>query len=202
MKSTIIEIARNKYIKSELDFQHLHFFQRRMVQHRLKYYKKFMIVRDPLQRLVTVFINKFINTPGDDFVNFRHVWSKYIMAFTRRQKNIRPIRRRLKFKEFMTYLTKDKSRKFQEHWMPFYHLCHPCLINYDWVAKLETLNDDSDHILKLIGAPESLKFPAADESTRNKTVDPYKDFISKIPQSLIQKVRDVYKTDYQLFGYR
>ena len=160
-----------------------------------------MIVRDPLQRLVTVFINKFINTPGDDIKNFRLNWARFIMSFSRSKKGINSQGKGLTFKEFMNYITRAKSKLFQEHWKPFYHLCHPCLVNYDWIAKLETINEDSDHILKLIGAPESLKFPAADESTRVKKTDPFEQFMAKIPKPMIQKVRDVFKTDYQLFGY-
>ena len=154
-----------------------------------------------MQRLVTVFVNKFINTPKDDIVNFRYKWARHMMKLTKHKNKAHPRGKALHFLEFMQYLTIDKSSTFQEHWKPIYLLCHPCIINYDYIGKLETLEEDSNNILKNIEAPNNIKFPLADESTRDSKNNVFFSLMNKIDAELQEKVEKVYSTDFELFGY-
>ncbi|ROL44185.1 Carbohydrate sulfotransferase 12 [Anabarilius grahami] len=68
---------------------------------------------------------------------------------------------RLSFTQFIQYLLDpqtEKEKPFNEHWQHVYRLCHPCQIDYDFVGKLESLDEDTEHLLKILGL-ENIHFP-------------------------------------------
>lgn len=57
------------------------------------------------------------------------------------------------FREFVLYLIDNSKNKtdFDEHWAPIYTFCTPCSINYTIIAKVETLQRDSEYIIRQTG---------------------------------------------------
>lgn len=57
------------------------------------------------------------------------------------------------FKEFIQFLiTSHKNNDtFNEHWAPIYQFCTPCTVNFTLIAKVETLDRDSDFIIRQAG---------------------------------------------------
>ena len=48
--------------------------------------------------------------------------------------------------------------RFDLHWKPFHIACHPCAIEYDVIAKLDTIQGDASLIMeRLTGKPLKLK---------------------------------------------
>ncbi|XP_076824633.1 uncharacterized protein LOC143470401 [Clavelina lepadiformis] len=89
------------------------------------------------------------------------------------------------------------------HWQNYHSLCLPCHIHYDVIAHMETIEEDARYLLKRIGAPPDLKFPkgydqTGQSSTSQDAVDSY---FSQLSEEKIKKLYQVYKADYELFGY-
>ena len=109
------------------------------------------------------------------------------------------------FKEFVQYLVYpqiDKNQKeitFDHHWERFYNLCHPCLIKYNWIGKYESMNEDSDNVLKIIGA--NITYPKAPASS-GKTIKLLPKQFATLPKELISKLYKVYQKDFEVFDYK
>ncbi|XP_077061040.1 carbohydrate sulfotransferase 12-like [Siphateles boraxobius] len=180
-------------------------FSRPLMHHKLKNYTKFLFVRDPFVRLISAFRNKFA-VPDEYF------YTEYASTMLQRYANIssppdsaqeafaadiRP-----SFTHFIQYLLDpltEKENPFNEHWQQMYRLCHPCQIDYDFVGKLETLDDDTKHLLRILGLDNHIHFPPGYE---NRTgVDWLRDWFASISIADRRKLYNLYETDFKLFEY-
>jgi len=115
----------------------------------------------------------------------------------------------VKFEEFVQYVLQE-ARQGQEHldnhWRPQYSLCQPCHINYDFIGHYETLHEDAEHVLRQISRLSNntdVKFPATDVDSRNRKRRefPWK-FYEEISTKNLFLLLQLYKKDYEVFGYR
>ena len=79
-------------------------------------------------------------------------------------------------------------------------LCDPCAIKFDFIGKYETLGEDAIQVLRQLHI--NATFPKADKGANTNTESAIlKRYYSKIPKQITDKIVDVYKKDFQLFGY-
>ncbi|XP_026653621.1 carbohydrate sulfotransferase 11 isoform X4 [Zonotrichia albicollis] len=138
------------------------------INHRLKNYMKFLFVREPFERLVSAYRNKFTQKYN---TSFHKRYGTKIVRRQRKNATQEALQKGddVKFEEFVAYLIDPHTQReepFNEHWQTVYSLCHPCHIHYDLIGKYETLEEDSNYILQLAGVGNYLKFPTYAKSTR------------------------------------
>ena len=83
--------------------------------------------------------------------------------------------------------------------------CSYCDAKYNFIQKMETFDEDMEHILKALGLGpiyESSKKPHSNK--RNDGV--YSDeltlkYFSQIPHDIIKTLLEIYKYDFEAFGY-
>ncbi|XP_060099846.1 carbohydrate sulfotransferase 9 isoform X1 [Heteronotia binoei] len=170
---------------------------------RLKTYTKVIFVRDPMERLVSAFRDKFEHPNS----YYHPVFGKSIIKKYRHNADGEALTTGsgVQFKEFIQYLL-DSHRPIgmDIHWEQISKLCHPCIISYDYIGKFETLEEDANYFLRLIGAPEDLTFPnfkdrhSTDERTNSEVVRQY---LAEIPDTERQLTYDFYSLDYLMFNY-
>ncbi|XP_054842008.1 carbohydrate sulfotransferase 9 [Eublepharis macularius] len=170
---------------------------------RLKTYTKVIFVRDPMERLVSAFRDKFEHPNS----YYHPVFGKAIIKKYRLNADGKALTTGsgVQFKEFIQYLL-DSHRPIgmDIHWEQISKLCHPCIINYDFIGKFETLEEDANYFLRLIGAPEGLTFPnfkdrhSTDERTNSEVVRQY---LAEISATERQLIYDFYSLDYLMFNY-
>uniref|UniRef100_A0A8C5L3E9 Carbohydrate sulfotransferase n=1 Tax=Jaculus jaculus TaxID=51337 RepID=A0A8C5L3E9_JACJA len=178
-------------------------FDLRGIHMRLNTYTKAVFVRDPMERLVSAFRDKFEHPNS----YYHPVFGKAIIKKYRPNACAEASNNGsgVKFREFVHYLL-DSHRPvgMDIHWEKVSRLCSPCLINYDFVGKFETLEEDTNYFLQLIGAPRELKFPnfkdrhSSDERTSAQVVRQYLKDLSGTERQLIY---DFYYLDYLMFNY-
>ncbi|XP_051058091.1 carbohydrate sulfotransferase 9 isoform X2 [Phodopus roborovskii] len=178
-------------------------FDLKGVHMRLNTYTKAVFVRDPMERLVSAFRDKFEHPNS----YYHPVFGKAIIKKYRPNASAEALNNGsgVKFKEFVYYLL-DAHRPvgMDIHWEKVSKLCYPCLINYDFVGKFETLEEDANYFLQLIGAPTELKFPnfkdrhSSDERTSAHVVRQYLKDLSRAER---QRIYDFYHLDYLMFNY-
>lgn len=78
----------------------------------------------------------------------------------------------------------------------FINHCYYC--RYQIIGKYETLADDSEYILRKVGASPNLHFPEVIPSKTTAFVGPYFDKLSKKQQRGLIKI---YQDDFKIFGY-
>ncbi|XP_072236255.1 carbohydrate sulfotransferase 8-like [Leuresthes tenuis] len=178
-------------------------FDRKQIMHRLETYKKILFVREPLERVVSAYRDKFEN-PND---YYHSLFGKPIISKYR----VNPSGKALKtgsgvtFKEFVQYLL-DVHRPIgmDIHWEQVNQLCHPCLIDYDFIGKFENMEEESNFLLRLIGAPSSLRLPSFKDrnpSDKRTSMEITEKYFSQVSMLERQRVYDFYYMDYLMFNY-
>ncbi|XP_033745750.1 carbohydrate sulfotransferase 14-like [Pecten maximus] len=166
----------------------------------LEKYKKYIVVRNPLERILSAYRNKLVPTGTHyQFGNIRKIIVKRYRANTSPNSEGEYV---VNFLEFVKFLIDEKPEYYNSHWRRYTSLCLPCVIKYDFVGKYETINRDADFILKEIGVPPNIRFPQRSETYKTvATVKTFEKFYSQIPTEYIRKLMNIYQSDYDLFGY-
>jgi hypothetical protein len=121
------------------------------VAERYKDYHKVISVRHPLDRIISAYRDKMLDHPE------RPMSRSPIETMLKRRKSAKITIDDPRFaniptwEEFVWFVTHTPAR--DPHWRKYYDLCHPCVIEYDSIAKMETLESDVEHVLDQIGAP-------------------------------------------------
>ena len=101
----------------------------------------------------------------------------------------------------MTYLTQPDHHE-DIHWEKFHEKCSPCTVPYDVIGHLETAKQDTKYILKKSGLHEAANDVKHAHVTKNGTSVMWRQhYFSKVPCVILKKVYEVYKLDFDLFGY-
>ncbi|XP_026222077.1 carbohydrate sulfotransferase 8-like isoform X2 [Anabas testudineus] len=173
------------------------------IAERLRSYTKVLFVREPFERLVSAFRDKF-ESPNSYYhpVFGRPIISRYRVNASR-------IALRtgagVTFREFVQYLL-DVHRPvgMDIHWEPVSQLCNPCLLRYNFIGKFEDLQEEANFLLRSVGAPRNLSFP--DFKDRNPLAERTSSsitqkYFSQLNSTERQKAFDFYYMDYLMFNY-
>ncbi|MBN3296001.1 CHSTE sulfotransferase, partial [Amia calva] len=165
------------------------------IKYRLKTYFKFLFVRDPMERLLSAYRNKF-----GEIESYQKKYGVEII------KRYRPSSKEstgddVTFVEFMHYLVDEDVERMNEHWMPIYHLCQPCAVKYDFIGSYEKLQADAHYVLQQIGAPPHIQFPERQSWYKPVTKQTLHYFLCSMPQKLIRDLLPKYIMDFSLFAY-
>ncbi|XP_019493144.1 PREDICTED: carbohydrate sulfotransferase 12 [Hipposideros armiger] len=180
-------------------------FSRHLMKVKLKKYTKFLFVRDPFVRLISAFRSKF-ELENEEF--YRKFAVPMLRMYSNHSSLPASVREafsaglKVSFSNFIQYLLDPHTEKlapFNEHWRQVHRLCHPCQIDYDFVGKLETLDQDAAQLLRLLKVDKLLHFPP---SYRNRTASSWEeDWFAKIPLAWRRQLYKLYEADFVLFGY-
>ena len=102
------------------------------------------------------------------------------------------------FSEFIKFVT-DSDKEMDGHWRPQHLLSFPCYVNYTFIGKFETLQEDTTYLLQIIYGAKIIKEV---ESMKKKTnsAETAKYFADISPE-YIEKIRELYKYDFLFYNY-
>ncbi|XP_021455107.2 carbohydrate sulfotransferase 14 [Oncorhynchus mykiss] len=168
------------------------------IRYRLKHYFKFMFVREPMERLLSAYRNKF----GE----IKAYQEKYGAEIIRRYrkghaKDTAVAGDDVTFAEFVRYLLDEDVDRMNEHWMPIYNLCQPCAVSYDFIGSYEHLESDADYVLQRISAPPHVHFPERQTWYKPVTKETLHYYLCSLPQKLLRELLPKYILDFSLFTY-
>lgn len=150
-----------------------------------------MFVREPLHRMVSAYKNKFLQIPGYTNDIRREIVKEFRPeSYDPDGKNF------VSFPEFIQYFSDNKTRN--QHWRQYDKICHPCVIDYDFIGHYETLKEDAPLLLKMAGIKDSAKFPPIHKSTSTAQVVNY---YSNVSVDVIKRIGELYRSDFEMFGY-
>ena len=122
---------------------------------RLVNYYKYIFVRNPMERIVSAYLNKIAHP-----LNVSLIKSRFDEAYKAKiLKRIKPKEYDKWFKsdrkkalyptfaEYVQFLNKENLKGINEHFKPIIHLCHPCAINYNFFGNFKLLSRDADALL-------------------------------------------------------
>ncbi|TRY95292.1 hypothetical protein DNTS_006747 [Danionella cerebrum] len=179
------------------------------IHQRLNSYFKFFIVRDPFERLVSAFKDKFVKNPRFE-PWYKHEIAPAIIRKYRKIHHDDGKRVGLQFEDFVRYLG-DKTgrqhldRAFGEHiihWLTYTELCAPCDISYNVVGHHETLQLDAPYILKAAGINDQVSYPSIPAGITDYNRTKVEQYFTGISHRDISRLYAHYQGDFSLFGYQ
>ncbi|XP_064651980.1 carbohydrate sulfotransferase 11-like [Lineus longissimus] len=182
------------------------------IAYRLKYYTKAILVRDPLERVLSAYRNKFNTSNGPTSI-FTNVYRPMIIRKYRPDLRMKIIARdevRVSLQEFIRYITHpldfpqlESSDHMNVHWQPYITSCDPCHVRYDIIAKYETLEEDVRFILNKINASNLIKWPARSEHYKQPpTAQLVSESFKSVSSEDLNALSSIYYHDYKIFGYK
>ena len=176
---------------------------------KIRNYYKFMIVRHPLERLVSGFRNK-IEPPVKEFsVRFPDYiklailqkyrtkeFEEWIESETKQELNVT-------FQEFVQYFVNADLAQINPHIKPMIYGCHPCRMRYNFYGNFQTYSEDAHMVMKHLNIDPSFyrdkSLHSASQQTRSY-LRKYYDQLSDILKSrLYHKLREELEFYYSLF---
>ncbi|OCT64814.1 carbohydrate sulfotransferase 9 [Xenopus laevis] len=193
---TAEELKHNK-VHFSPSLKRLSFYSPKMQVALLNNYTTVMFTRDPLERLVSAYRDKFLH---DEEYYYSKTLANMIKRSVRKNGNLTE---RISFKEFANFIVSENPNYRDIHWKPMLELCDPCNIHYDIVGKFETIKEDAAYVLRSIRAPKDLVYPDikhySNETRTNDLIS--KDYFTSLPKALFKKLINVYRFDFSMFQY-
>ncbi|KAL9965113.1 hypothetical protein ACROYT_G028866 [Oculina patagonica] len=170
-------------------------------------YFKFTFVREPFERILSAYKDKFV---------YPRKFDRPMLELHGREilKNFRPDASQsaleqlndITFREFIEYLvTKGSNRStpvMDWHWDNYVNICGMCAINYDFIGHYETFDQDlSDFKVAARLSPEQAKVFNAHASNKSDTASSIISYYSQIPSEWINILGEMFRANFEMFGY-
>lgn len=183
---------------------------------------KFINVRHPLARLESCWRDKFtfhgIATHDGPINWYKLHWRECNKHENKDTLAAKPKNQKCSFVAFLKFITQGKglTSMKDKHWTPISWTCSACLVKYDMITKIETVDSDFSQFLEKMDLSDSLgNFEKAynashfkDETRAENLQQRYQNYIKKlqnlyksIPKSTILDLYKIYFWDFKLFGY-
>ncbi|XP_023931730.1 carbohydrate sulfotransferase 10 isoform X2 [Lingula anatina] len=160
---------------------------------RLASYLKILVVRHPLERLVSAYKEQVL---------FRFLGPRVKTYINQQYKRNITLQKHISFSDFLQYIADNGPNNI--HWALVEDFCKPCDVQYDVIVHHEDLTTDAPNVLRLLGAEHLIaQFPSSHrkiESYRNATL--IQKYYSGIDRELLKKVWDIYKEEASFLGYK
>jgi len=181
-------------IHNRANYRFLYHYSDQEVKVRLQTYFKFLFVRDPFERLLSAYENKFTTRDPLALKYFQYYSNAIIQNF----KKIDPsATNEMNFKKFIYYVSTIGFNN-EPHWTTYDALCHPCDISYDFIGHFNDMVEEAPYILRRTGMDKVVKFPPF--RTHNTTSKMLVNYAS-IPKEKIAHLTKIFEKDYEMFKY-
>ena len=175
-------------------------------------YIKLLVTRHPFERVYSAYVHKLKSGKDPDMqrehgsriLNKFHPELPLIMLNSGKG---------VTFKEFIDYIKLNISnRRSFQHWDAAFDVCQPCHINYNYIVKTETMDEDNELIIKKhlgpyhrgIGTAKNIFFCAANVKQRAALLTSHGRLLThfaSLNQTGIKYLVKRFQHDFRYFGY-
>ncbi|XP_037784263.1 carbohydrate sulfotransferase 11-like [Penaeus monodon] len=159
---------------------------------------RIMTARHPLTRLVSAYRDKFNDGQRPPVSRWGHLTKRHCRNCTRPDGT-------LPFPQFLTLVLTESNSKgvagLDKHYRPYSTVCSPCEIQYDYIFKQETFDEDLRYLTQVLNIKEvksGLRTNTKGNATQNSS---HLDYYSDIPPEVLKQIYRVYEKDFRIFDY-
>ena len=194
-------LIHNRGILETNGIRSLNLYGEQEIKERVHNYTKVMAVRDPLERLISAHRDKLLlrnRTDGGTECEMCHgvgqeIISKYRPGATEEEL---VSGRYATVEELIKYIDNTEQKDLDVHFANYHTLCKPCLINYDYIIKMDTVDKDTDILVPLL-FKSNLRLPQY-HTTEYKQKSSAISTLTKNSRVIFAKT---YGIDFMSFGY-
>lgn len=159
----------------------------------LRRYYKVMFVRHPFDRLVSAFRDKAEKSRKEREYFYEKYWDP-IMKKYRSEENL-DNNSKPTFQEFIRYLLETNPSYYDNHWAFYWSRCEPCLVEYDFIGKLEDSFEDFQQVSRQL----QVKYFSSKPTNSYRKI--YRNYFYNLTAEDVSKLHSIYKLDFEIFGY-
>ena len=200
----LYHLVHNTAYHPKIGFKYLTNFSYEERLYRLKNYFKFLVVRNPFDKLLSAYENKFAHDSEQAQWYHKNVGPHIIKHYRQKPtKDAIKWGKDVQFEELVRFITDDANKvrmKYDPHWWSMQDTCYPCIIQYDYIAKIETLQQDLPYIMDKIVPGQKVSFPYLN-SNQQKLKEKLDRYYKNLTMSEMKKVEELYLLDNKMFGY-
>ena len=170
-----------------------------------KEYTKFLVVRHPFERLLSAYRDQIVNAYSSKSVQLVNAFHKGKVLRGHNESQL------VDFVEFLDGESPDVfayeflfSQRENIHWRRQVDLCHPCQVDYDYVIKTETMDEDAKPVVSLLLGSQQEKLDTLNKLPRlhnTTTGDVLAGEFEKLSMEQIEMMVKRYHDDFKVFGY-
>ena len=197
--SSNISVHNRRHLSS-FNLVYLSDYNMSEIVHKVVSYNKMIIVRNPFERVVSAYRDKFRKQNKWN----THFHRKYGRVMIQRYRLNASVTSRRKghdvtFTEFLKFLVDSRpGGDTNPHWDSYMSLCLPCLLRYQYIGKLETLNSDLEFVTGILRSKHTRHIVAI---RKPSSADVMNQYYSRIEIKVLKKLLQVYLMDMKMFGY-
>ena len=182
-----------KDIHDPRNFKFLSQYSDEGIKVRLHTYFKFLFVRDPFERLLSAYENKF-EKKAWPFSQTQKFSKEVVDNFKHLDPNSD---NNVTFTKFIYYVVGVGFNR-NRHWKTYDKLCNPCDIHYDFIGHFDHMPEEAAYILRQTGMDQVATFPEfRTHNTTSKMLRKY----AQIPKAKIVELAKAFQKDFEMFGY-
>lgn len=170
-------------------------------QRKLDDYFTFLMVRHPLTRLASGYYQRLVHKGRAEPGGLTGQEAANIVSQVRRVPLSSVTADNLTFEDFARYVSQPDwllRLPGDTHFWTVAYSCYPCAIRYNYVAKLETVQEDLRHILPHLNSSVS---HINHENSAHGYQQQYQDAYIDLPTDVFKALLEKYRVDMELFGY-
>ncbi|KAL4239079.1 Sulfotransferase [Mactra antiquata] len=194
------------YFTLDNTFKYLKDFNQQQQKEMLKNFKKFIVVREPLERLLSGYRNKFFH-PNQAH---RDEYHNRVARFYREHPSLKKKhnmdtnfqKRSITFKEFLIYWSDSFEVKeyVNEHFTPNSELCNPCSYDFDYIIRYENLDEETKYVFDDLNL--GIQFPSRNDNYSSIATSALVDeFYTSVDSWILRKVWSILQWDFNYFSY-
>jgi hypothetical protein len=166
----------------------------------LRTYFKFVFLRHPFERILSAFRDKLVDPRMESSWGGLRNRLKHMYRPSCQQKVTGCEAEPLKLGEFVQFLIDPRtSRPYDPHWRQVDELCQPCSIRFDFIGHFETFVEDRMYVMRRLGIDKLVQFPSP---LTHNTSDLVTKYFAEVPPADVERLRQIYRADFDLFGYQ
>ncbi|CAG7786963.1 unnamed protein product [Allacma fusca] len=169
----------------------------KLMQRRMKTTFKFLVVRDPFERILSAYRDKLEDYARDLQFRDGYYYETYGKSMVGTPVDNSTVREPT-WTEFVNYLIQTPMKKYDEHWMPITRLCSPCNIHFDAIVRMEKFDEGIKQPLQEVGIDFQIGWAHKTGTSHKDVVDSY---FRNLTSSQVHRLYQKYKKDFILFGY-